>query len=275
MGWRVQLNQLHKSGMHGNGHDKCQNLHLSTVPLADVKNFRTFAGPEDSWVVSFPVIASILCLLKKPNQSNHSSSDLEFAFGGGYSNRDLSWCLDSMQGFCRSEGPEGGRDLSFGLGTSSDCWLHLHFILNTFHLDSDDTSYGPSWLGSGMRCDRRRIKVQVQPGSDMTFREGRTWIGMRIATDFHGQAPTASPPVVGVIVTDSGASDINLTERDWDQRGLTSPPLAAGVALFQMTLWSSLDWWEMRWHHCLDQIDNVIEVKVRCVEPLAACRIGC
>ncbi|KAJ2903688.1 hypothetical protein MKZ38_009527 [Zalerion maritima] len=64
-------------------------------------------GPE-SWALSFPVIASVLCLMTNRNKTKHASQDLEPALHEQYADHDLSWCLDSMQTFRLPKGPREG-----------------------------------------------------------------------------------------------------------------------------------------------------------------------
>ncbi len=46
--------------------------------------------------------------------------------------RDFSWTLDSLHGFCRKEGLEGYRHPSWSLGTFPDRWMYLNFIFHYF-----------------------------------------------------------------------------------------------------------------------------------------------
>lgn len=183
-----------------------------------------------------------------------------------YSDRDLTWCLESMQGFCRAEGPIlDHRDLSFALGTSPDHWLHLHFIMHSFVYESCGESTEDSWkgTGSGLRCERREMTVPIRPGQKVTYREARHWTAMRVGTNYCGKTPDASPSVVGAILSDWGLYQLDVKDQAWDDSGLQSPPSASGVALFQMSLWTSVQQWEKQWNYTLDHVDSLVEVKVR------------
>ncbi|POR33265.1 Uncharacterized protein TPAR_06539 [Tolypocladium paradoxum] len=118
---------------------------------------------------------------------------------------------------------------------------------------------------SGMQVDRGHFTLPVELGDerrDMTFTERRTWIGMRIATEYRGETPDASPSVVGVILTDTGHYRLSATDKAWDERGLHSSPSARGVALFQMVLWTSLDYWETCWCRCLDFVEQTFKIRL-------------
>jgi hypothetical protein len=86
-------------------------------------SFRTFTGP-DQWVISLPVVATLLLLMTHPTKAaNHLTDNPD---------RDLSWTLDSLHGFCRKEGlEEGNRHLSWSLGTFPDRWMYLNFPSST------------------------------------------------------------------------------------------------------------------------------------------------
>ncbi|POR31170.1 Uncharacterized protein TPAR_08632 [Tolypocladium paradoxum] len=219
---------------------------------------RSFTGPEH-WVISLPVLSTILLLMTNPTKRVAANSDCP--------NRELSWCLDSMHGFCRQKGlEEGDRCLSWSLGTFPDCWMYLHFIFHYFspYNEQENVDESDKWKGSGPSvCARRSITLPIGWDDGMeTFREQRVWFGMRTATRYQGgETDMKHPAIVGFIMTDPFHHRVNATMNDWRQRGLESPNGASGVALFQMLLWSGLDEWSLSWNVCLDYIDKLHEVK--------------
>ena len=195
-----------------------------------------------------------------------------------FADKDISWCLDSLHGFCRQQTPfyqEGEKGLSFTLGTLPDCWMHFHFVFHSYGFDPDGASPqdgSNTGGGSGLKVERNSFSIPVEFGRDrydMTFRETRTWISMRVATNYCGEAPDTSPNVVGIIVSDKGHERLNTTDKTWEsERGLESPPDAPGVALFQMILWTQLDHWETHWNRCLDSVDKTFKIKVCSLAPV-------
>lgn len=229
---------------------------------------------QQETLISFPSIASILCLLtspsKKPGFDPESQDPVH-----GFADCDVSWCLDSLHGFCRRktpEQPESERSLSFTLGTSPDFWMYFHFVFHFYvcyiNGSPPDTE---SVAGSGMEIDRGQFTVPIELGGqkrDMIFAEQRTWIGMRVATNYCGKSPDASPSAVGVVVSDYGRTRVAASEKDWDERGLQSPQQAPGVALFQMVLWQHFNVWEKCWNRTLNEVDSIFKVKVCTTLPL-------
>lgn len=144
--------------------------------------------------------------------------------------------------------------------------MHFHFIFHFYEFDLDAPQGQTSARGSGLQVERGSFSLPVEFGRDqynMIFREKRNWIGMRVATNYCGEAPDVSANAVGVILSDSGHGRLNATAKAWEsERGLESPPDAPGVALFQMTLWTELDGWETYWNRCLDSVDGVFKIKV-------------
>ncbi|SPQ26432.1 22ca2805-573e-43ea-8be1-8d51f75a5e2c [Thermothielavioides terrestris] len=99
--------------------------------------------------------------------------------------RDLSWTLDSLHGFCRKDGLEdGNRHLSWSLGTFPDRWMYLNFI---FHYFTPHDTDADKWIGSGIRCDRQTITVPIGgPRGRATFIEQRVWFSIE---DIDGSDP--------------------------------------------------------------------------------------
>jgi hypothetical protein len=218
-----------------------------------IDSVRSFTA-LDPWVMSFPVIAAIMCLLSHPDKAS-IQNDTE----NEYLDRDMAWCMDSLHGFCRLVNPEESpRPLAYSLGTYRDGWMYLQFTLHAFSAIRDLESFAEEKVeGSGMLPERRLVMV---PGVG-TFREGRVWVAVRTAT---GTTETSvSPSSVVVIVSDFGHIQLGITEKDWTERGLATPVGAAGVALFQMLVWSQVARWEYGWEACLKYMDEVLEVKVR------------
>lgn len=223
--------------------------------------------------ISFPIITAILCLLSNPNKQRLALKTQEPASAGlsadKFADKDISWCLDSLHGFSRRQTPcytEAGKGLSFALGTSSDCWMHFHFVFHFYEFDPDIPQGQTSGIGSGLQVERNSFSLPVEFGRDqynITFGERRIWLGMRVATNYCGEAPNVSPSAVGVILSDWSHGRLNMTAKTWEsERGIESPPDAPGVALFQMTLWTQLDRWETYWNRSLDSVDSVFKIKV-------------
>ncbi|KAJ6440133.1 Lariat debranching enzyme [Purpureocillium lavendulum] len=211
--------------------------------------------------ISFDTIALILGLLTSP-----SKDDRPHHFNDPFADRDVSWILDSLHGFCRQKSPhqaESERSLFFTLGTSSDFWMHFHFVFHTYALEED--ALGTDDDGSGMRISRSKFTVPISFGgtqNSLNFFERRTWIGMRVATKHNGRVPSASPSAIAVSVSDLGRTDLDMSPRLWEQRGLKTPEDAAGVALFQMALWSHLEKWENDWTRTLRHVEDAFEVRL-------------
>lgn len=179
--------------------------------------------------------------------------------------RDLSWCLDSLHGFCRRKGPEEiDRNLSWTFGTYPDSWMYLHFVFH--HFGPHDDKFGlddPAWKGNGIRCDRRTMALPIGSGGNTEiFRERRVWLGMRTATPYPGEKTDQRPGTVGFVLSDWAHHRFNATENQWLKSGLESPKAASGIALFQLLLWQGIDEWSASWHLCLNYIDGLHEVKV-------------
>ncbi|KND89167.1 hypothetical protein TOPH_06104, partial [Tolypocladium ophioglossoides CBS 100239] len=161
--------------------------HGSNAKSADAQIWSFVGGANtaaDGWTISLPVISTILMLMTNPNKKVVAQSDCP--------DRDLSWCLDSMHGFCRLKGPrEGenlrGRNLSLSVGTFPDCWMYLHAIFHNFTPGSHESDLKESdkWKGSGLRCERRKITLPIGRDNTMEpFQEERIWFGMRTATAY-------------------------------------------------------------------------------------------
>lgn len=211
---------------------------------------RSFVTSDETWVLSFPMMASVLCLMTNPNKIATDE----------YADRDISWCMDSLQAFCRLESPgDGERDLSFSLGTYPDSWMYLSFALHFFWPDVTDRG-GPKkpqpfhFAIPGLGCDRRSLEIDL--GS---FQEARILVHLRCAAGCGTGAPTIpNPATVGVVLTDLGHQPINARAKHWDERQLESSSEYSGVALFHTIVWDHLDIWAYRWDQCLDHIDNML-----------------
>ncbi|KAI1261204.1 hypothetical protein F5Y18DRAFT_440740 [Xylariaceae sp. FL1019] len=227
----------------------------SPTQIAHLWSFNTV---EDDWIISIPLIASLLCLVTNPNKSidNHENITPE--------DRDIAWCLDAIQSFSRLAGPsEGERDLSFTLGTFSDAWMYISYTLPGFRFVEEAPSSDPATDGhdtySGLRCDRLKFKLP-KIGS---FQEFRLLAFARVSvTDEETEPILGSPSFVGFILTDSGHQQINATTSDWEERGITSNRELCGISLFQTILWDHLSTWKLRWDACLDQVTRSIETKI-------------
>ncbi|UNI15333.1 hypothetical protein JDV02_001873 [Purpureocillium takamizusanense] len=219
----------------------------------------SFTGP-DPWVISLPVFCAILLLMVNPTKQVHKDLDCP--------DRELSWCLDSMQGFCREKGlDEGDRCLAWSLGTFPDCWTYLHF---TFHVYLPDTATvertrPESWPGSGVMCPRGSVVAQIGHNEEViTFAEDRFWIGMRTATSYGGNSTHVNnPQTVAFVVSDTVHFTVKASQSDWDERGLKSPEGATGIALFQMLLMVGIDRWSAGWDLSLKRIDELYTAAVR------------
>ncbi|KAI0145414.1 hypothetical protein GGR57DRAFT_480658 [Xylariaceae sp. FL1272] len=178
--------------------------------------------------------------------------------------RDISWCLDAVQGFSRLTGPsEGDRDLSFSLGTYSDAWMYLYYILPGFIFLAEespvDLATDAHHEYSGLRCDRLKFAIP----SVGSFQEFRQVTFARVSVTNEEVEPIrGSPNFVGFVLTDEGHRHINATTSDWEERGIKSNEKLCGVSLFVNVLWDHLNAWRFRWDECLDQVTRSIGIKV-------------
>ncbi|AEO64717.1 uncharacterized protein THITE_2086213 [Thermothielavioides terrestris NRRL 8126] len=186
--------------------------------------------------------------------------------------RDLSWTLDSLHGFCRKDGLEdGNRHLSWSLGTFPDRWMYLNFI---FHYFTPHDTDADKWIGSGIRCDRQTITVPIGgPRGRATFIEQRVWFSVRTATAYDdSRAPDLAkrllkgPATLGFVLDDVLHHPIRMTQKDWEMRGLEPVKGASGVTAFQMLLWGGVDEWSRRWNACLDYVDRLHEVQIEDID---------
>ncbi|KAK3897505.1 hypothetical protein C8A05DRAFT_19751 [Staphylotrichum tortipilum] len=230
---------------------------LSRLTLAP---FRKFTGP-DNWVISLPVIATILLLMTHPRKETKPLADNP--------DRDLSWTLDSLHGFCRKDAlDDGSRHPSWSLGTFPDRWVYLNFIFSYFTPDTDVKE----WIGSGMRCDRRTITVPLDgPGGKEIFKEQRLWVSVRTATAYQDSrqpdhARMKGPATVGLVLSDPYHYPISMRRKAWEQTGLQPARGASGVTAFQMLLWGGVDMWSESWGLCLDYIDRLHQVQVEDID---------
>ncbi|KAH6646847.1 hypothetical protein BKA67DRAFT_525315 [Truncatella angustata] len=194
--------------------------------------------------------------------SNPNKHKTELDSHNSYVDQDIFWCLDSLQAFCRLQGPTiGERDLSFSFGTCPDRWMYFHFTLHYFFLDTTEVSTpieaASDASRSGLRCDRLNMTI---PGIGR-LEEMRLLVSMRVATRYGTKSPTEepSPSAVGFVMTDAGHSSTHTTRTDWTGRGLQSPMEASGVTLFQTMIWNLLDLWEHGWSQCLDAVDALLD----------------
>ncbi|KAK4099239.1 hypothetical protein N658DRAFT_171855 [Parathielavia hyrcaniae] len=187
--------------------------------------------------------------------------------------RDLSWTLDSLHGFCRQEGLEDGdRHLSWSLGTFPDRWMYLNFITSNF-TPHDISSDADEWIGSGIRCGRRTVTVPLGgPGGKETFREQRVWFSMRTATPYEDSSRQADaaklkgPATVGFVLADLAHHPIRMTKKVWLERGMEPAKGCSGVTAFQMLLWGGIDEWSNGWNRCLDYVDRLYEVQAKDID---------
>lgn len=205
------------------------------------------------------MLAAILLLMTHPTKKAKALSDNP--------DRDLSWTLDSLHGFCRKEGlEEGNRHLSWSLGTFPDRWMYLNFIFHYYSPSSVDGN--ESFAGSGIRCDRRTIKVYLRGlKREKVFTEQRVWFGMRTATAYQDdsqpdKAALRGPSTVAVVLAEEGHHPVRMKKKDWLDRGLEAVKGASGVTSFQMLLWGGIDAWSQGWNACLDHIERLYEVPV-------------
>lgn len=238
-------------------------------------NARSFTGP-DQWVISLPVLATILLLATHPTKEASPLDDNP--------DRDLSWTLDSLHGFCREESlEEGNRHLSWSFGTYPDQWMYLNFIFHYFTPHDDDND---QWAGSGIRCDRRTVTVQLGGhGGQETFKEQRVWFSMRTATAYKDpnhprtlglRAPLTleyvrnypdpvalkGPSTVGFVLADIGHFPVTMTNKEWKLRELAVVQGASGITAFQMLLWAGVDEWSRGWNACLEYLDKIHKLQV-------------
>ena len=172
--------------------------------------------------------------------------------------RDLSWTLDSLHGFCRKEGlEEGHRHPSWSLGTFLDRWMYLNFILHYFTPHDDDVD---QWSGCGIRCDRRIITLPLGgPSSKERFKEQRVWFSMRTSTAYEDSrqpdvANLKGVATVGFVLADAHHHSLKMKKKHWMTRGMKPTTGSAGITAFQMLLWSGLDEWSGGWNRCLDYL---------------------
>lgn len=210
-----------------------------------------------------PVVATILLLMVHPTKEVNPLPDNP--------DRDLSWTLDSLQGFCRKEGLEDGdRHLSWSLGTFPDRWMYLNFIFHFFTPHDPETEEG---IGSGIRCDRPTITVPLGgPGGKKTFKEQRVWFSMRTATSYEDdnrQADAAElkgPATIGFVLDESAHHPVRMTKKLWSERGMEPVKGSSGITAFQMLLWGGVDEWSRGWGSCLDHVDRLYEVQVKDID---------
>ncbi|KAH6641128.1 hypothetical protein F5144DRAFT_609982 [Chaetomium tenue] len=242
-------------------HDRRHDQRHEIMSYESDAQMWSFTGPCN-WVISLPVLATLLTLMTHPGKQSSPLSDNP--------NRDLTWTLDSLHGFCRKEGPEeGNRHLSWSLGTFPDQWIFLNFIFYYFTPRGTDAN-ADEWIGSGIRCDRRAITVPLGgPGGEETFRERRVWFSMRTATEYktgngsRSAAQLTGPATVGFVLADSFHHRVKMTKDDWLIR-LLKPDVdrCQGVKAFQMMLWEGVDQWSSGWHATLDYIDGLYQIQV-------------
>lgn len=179
--------------------------------------------------------------------------------------RDLSWTLDSLHGFCRKEGLEDGdRHLSWSLGTYPDRWMYLNFIFHYYtpHSSADE------WIGSGIRCDRRNVTVPLGGcNGKKTFREQRVWFSMRTATTYEDghqadEVELKGPATIGFVLADPFHHPIRMTKKVWSESPIEPVKGASGITAFQMLLWGGVNEWSSGWNACFDYIDRLYEVQV-------------
>ncbi|KAI0415009.1 hypothetical protein F5X98DRAFT_232595 [Xylaria grammica] len=208
-------------------------------------------------VLSIPLIAAVLVLMSNPRKPLTGKGEVT------PDDRDLSWCLDSLQGFCRPEPPSHGtRDLSWSIGTYEDCWIYLSFITTCYRFrggkddddddDDDDDADAQEKLDSspdGLLCERDRFTL---PGIG-TFTEERMLLIARVATGC--DAPVGPlPAAVGIFISDMEYKRGYQNAASTDEGG--GPPDECGglVVLREMMLYQ-LDQWRVNWLHTLDQVE--------------------
>ncbi|RWA04795.1 hypothetical protein EKO27_g10309 [Xylaria grammica] len=227
--------------------NRTTNRDVLGVP-GDVGHFWSFTSQGEPMVLSIPLIAAVLVLMSNPRKPLTGKGEVT------PDDRDLSWCLDSLQGFCRPEPPSRGkRDLSWSLGTYEDCWIYLSFITTCYRFregkdDDDDDAQGK--LGSspdGLLCERDRFTL---PGIG-TFTEERMLLIARAATGC--DAPVGPlPAAVGIFISDMEYKP------DYQSAASTGdgPPDECGglVVLREMMLYQ-LNQWRTNWLHTLNQVE--------------------
>ncbi|KAK7942561.1 uncharacterized protein PG986_011674 [Apiospora aurea] len=163
----------------------------------------SFTSPEP-WAISFPVIASIMCLLSNPDKKPASE----------HPDRDIAWCVDSMQGFCRFANPDKSkRPLSYTFGTYGDQWMYLHFIAHTYcKVNALSIAEPQVPKGSGMMVDRPVVTVP----NVGTFRERRVSVFVRTAAGKPKQ-PVPFPSEVAVISSNFGHMEVNIKHGHWTE----------------------------------------------------------
>ncbi|KAK7991480.1 hypothetical protein PG988_000274 [Apiospora saccharicola] len=210
----------------------------------------------EPWVISFPVIAGIMCLLSNPDKKPTSE----------YPDRDMAWCLDSLHGFCRFASPcQTTRSLSYSLGTYDDQWMYLHFIVQAYHkVEDPEATESEPVKGSGMLLERR---VATVPDVG-TFRERRILVVLRTATGktkqllpHNSKVREPCPSVVGVILSEFGHMGLETRGEFGSESGIAGDEQARGVPLFQRLVWTQVDKWYDEWETCLNGVDEVLNLK--------------
>ncbi|POR33390.1 Uncharacterized protein TPAR_06421 [Tolypocladium paradoxum] len=178
-------------------------LHNDPFSSAQLWSFTQQDSP-----ISFPSIASILCLLTSPSKQPYlelESQDPAYRFADS----DISWCLDSLNGRRNNPSLREASPVPLELRLTSG---HISTSFFTFYVylnrSPPDTK---SIAGSGMEIDRGQLTVPVELGGQkrvMIVAEQRTRIGMRVATSYRGQIPDASPSAVGVVMSDYGRTQV-------------------------------------------------------------------
>ncbi|KAK8044457.1 hypothetical protein PG993_004481 [Apiospora rasikravindrae] len=259
----VRLETLEFTTKPSEAQGKASLQRKSYIPLQDPPSppsgeIWSFIAPKP-WVISFPIIAGIMCLLSNPDKSRLSE----------YRDRDMTWCLGSLQAFCRFASPEEWtRPLSYSIsthgglavpfGTYGGQWTYLHFIAHTYYkVSAQDVTKPEALKGSGMLLERRDVTV---PGVG-AFQESRILVMVRAATGEQNHAVPPSPSEVAVILSEFGHMDLNIEHEHWQYRGIGVTDRAIGVSLFQMLVWSQMDIWYNGWETCISDLDEALEVK--------------
>lgn len=193
-----------------------------------------------------------MCLLSHPDKTTLAVPDCP--------ERDMMWCFNSLQAFCRLKNPEETTPpISYSFGTYSDTWMYLHFIAHSYYMVDDGRARSevehPKDLG--MLCNRRIVTVSGVG----TFRERRAWVAVRTA---RGDSGSDAPPPsdVAFIVSDYGHRRWNLEGSCWQERGIVGYSQGKGVALFLMLVWNEVDTWFNEWKVCIDSLDRMLEVNL-------------
>ncbi|KAI0532451.1 hypothetical protein GGR58DRAFT_179939 [Xylaria digitata] len=231
-----------------------------------VAHIWSFTSVGEPWVLSIPVMAVILGLMLHPARPKPPPGEVS------YDDRDISWCIDSLQRFCRLDPPLcGERDMFFSLGTYGDCAMYLSFILTFYKVkdhDIDDVMAQASKF-SGLLCDRAEHKTFAHG----TFREGRILVTARVAAGHAGMSYASSPRAIGVILTDISHQPINATASDYEERGLDVNAETSGVTLFLNMVWNHFDLWRDIWTRCLDHVARHAQLKFTQLETREALHV--